>query len=95
MFPTLNERFNVELLLGFEHKPYILFKKSKQTPFTTRQTKAKHNKTKQNTQAQMWGFGKYTPKKTSFLQEGGKNQLDSQSRIFSIIGHLTLTLLIE
>jgi hypothetical protein len=46
-----------------------LFKKSKQTPFTTRQTKAK---TKQNTQAQMWGFGKYTPKKTSFLQEGGK-----------------------
>ncbi len=69
-----------------------MFKKSKQTPFTTRQTKAKHNKTKQNTQAQMWGFD--TPQKTRFLQ-GGKNKLDSQPHIFAIIGHLTLTLLIE
>jgi hypothetical protein len=57
-----------------------LFKKSKQTPFTTRQTKAKEKRT--NTQAQMWGFGKHNPKKTSFLQEGGKNKLDSQPSIF-------------
>jgi hypothetical protein len=52
--------------------PKFCLRNQNKHPSLLGKQKQKQNKTKQNTQAQMWGFGKYTPKKTSFLQEGGK-----------------------